>query len=288
MPSNLFFPVEPQDSSSGGIPDTRTISTTSPLQGGGDLSANRTLSISAATAMAAGSMSAADKSKLDGLPSSAVPTTRTLTAGTGLTGGGDLSADRTLAVSFGTSSTTVCVGNDSRLSDARTPLTHASTHASGGSDPVSLAASQITSGTLTWARLPTLLPGITIPYQTVYTTASRWVTVLATQYGSTSSGTSTRTDAYHLLLPANTTWRLDMITSYSYGGGGTLSAVVETASAWAGTYSQAAIVSTTSGGINNIFTTTLAVGGSAQVAVFRCAHSSAGINNVITRFYQVG
>jgi hypothetical protein len=35
------------------------------------------------------------------------------------------------------------------------PSAHASTHASGGSDPVSLAASQITSGTLDIARIPT-------------------------------------------------------------------------------------------------------------------------------------
>ena len=42
-----------------------------------------------------------------------VPSTRTITAGTGLTGGGDLSADRTLAVSFGSTGTTACVGNDS-------------------------------------------------------------------------------------------------------------------------------------------------------------------------------
>lgn len=40
----------------------------------------------------------ADKTKLDGLPATAPPTTRTLTAGTGLTGGGDLSANRTFNV----------------------------------------------------------------------------------------------------------------------------------------------------------------------------------------------
>ena len=34
----------------------------------------------------------------------------------------------------GTTSITVCIGNDSRLSDARTPTVHASTHAPGGSD----------------------------------------------------------------------------------------------------------------------------------------------------------
>jgi len=51
----------------------------------------------------------------------------TMTAGTGLTGGGDLSANRTFAVSYGTSAGTACEGNDSRLSDARTPTAH--THA---------------------------------------------------------------------------------------------------------------------------------------------------------------
>jgi hypothetical protein len=47
------------------VESTRTISTAAPLTGGGDLSANRTLAISAATTGAAGSMSAADKAKLD-------------------------------------------------------------------------------------------------------------------------------------------------------------------------------------------------------------------------------
>lgn len=69
----------------------------------------------------------------------AVPTTRTVSAGTGLTGGGDLSADRTLTVAYGTSSTTACVGNDSRLSDARTPTAHKTTHATGGTDALSPA-----------------------------------------------------------------------------------------------------------------------------------------------------
>jgi hypothetical protein len=39
---------------------TRAINTTAPLTGGGDLSADRTLAISAATATSAGSQSAAD------------------------------------------------------------------------------------------------------------------------------------------------------------------------------------------------------------------------------------
>jgi hypothetical protein len=39
----------------------------------------------------------------------------------------------------GTGSTNYCVGNDSRLSDARTPTNHKSTHATGGSDALSAA-----------------------------------------------------------------------------------------------------------------------------------------------------
>jgi hypothetical protein len=53
-----------------------------------------------------------------------VPTSRSISAGTGLTGGGDLTANRTLTVSYGTTSGTACQGNDSRLSDARTPTSH--------------------------------------------------------------------------------------------------------------------------------------------------------------------
>ena len=43
----------------GAVATTRTISTTAPITGGGDLSANRTIAISAASGAAAGSMSAA-------------------------------------------------------------------------------------------------------------------------------------------------------------------------------------------------------------------------------------
>ena len=67
----------------------------------------------------------------------------------------------------GTSAATVCVGNDARLSDARVPTAHAASHASGGSDALSLAASQITSGTIAAARLPlattTTAGGVIVP-----------------------------------------------------------------------------------------------------------------------------
>lgn len=71
-----------------------------------------------------------------GTESGGVPTSRTISAGTGLTGGGDLSANRTLAVSYGTTEGTACQGNDSRLSDSRTPTSHASSHQASGSDRI--------------------------------------------------------------------------------------------------------------------------------------------------------
>lgn len=56
---------------SGYVPTSRTISTTAPLTGGGNLSANRTLSITAASGAAAGSMSSANFTKLAGIAAGA-------------------------------------------------------------------------------------------------------------------------------------------------------------------------------------------------------------------------
>lgn len=60
-----------------------------------------------------------------------VPTSRQVTAGTGLTGGGTLAADRSLAVTYGTTAGTAAAGNDVRLADARTPTGTASGDLSG-------------------------------------------------------------------------------------------------------------------------------------------------------------
>lgn len=82
------------------------------------------------------------------------PTTRTITAGTGLTGGGTLASDRTLAVSYGSVAGTAAQGDDPRLSDARTPTAHAAAHAAGGADPLVLSAEQVTTGLLGLERAP--------------------------------------------------------------------------------------------------------------------------------------
>lgn len=54
------------------------------------------------------------------------------------------------------------VEGDARLTNNRTPTSHASTHGSAGSDAVSLNGSQITAGTVGLARLPTGTSGTTV------------------------------------------------------------------------------------------------------------------------------
>lgn len=61
-------------------------------------------------------LQAGTKQYIDAGDAANVPTTRQVIAGTGLSGGGTLAADRTFTVAYGSSSTTACVGNDSRLS----------------------------------------------------------------------------------------------------------------------------------------------------------------------------
>jgi hypothetical protein len=57
--------------------------------------------------------------KASGSLAGKVSTSRAITAGTGLTGGGDLSADRALAVSYGTTAGTAAQGDDSRITGAQ-------------------------------------------------------------------------------------------------------------------------------------------------------------------------
>lgn len=100
-----------------GVPVSRLINTNAGLQGGGDLSADRTLGIADTTVVASTYGSATkvpqitvnSRGQATGVVEvtiSAVPPTRQVIAGTGLTGGGDLSADRT----FNLANTAVTAG----------------------------------------------------------------------------------------------------------------------------------------------------------------------------------
>jgi hypothetical protein len=77
------------------VSTSRTISTTSPLTGGGDLSANRTIAITQSDATHDGYLSQTDW----GTFNAKVAATRTISTTLPLSGGGDLSADRTLTLS---------------------------------------------------------------------------------------------------------------------------------------------------------------------------------------------
>lgn len=74
---------------SGSVPTSRTVSTTSPLGGGGALSSNLTLTCT-----------------------TCVTTARTIVAGAGLTGGGDFSSDRTINVIANADGSIVANAND--------------------------------------------------------------------------------------------------------------------------------------------------------------------------------
>jgi len=115
------------------------------------------VSIAAATTSAAGSMSATDKSKLDGVATGATANSSdaTLLARANHTGTQALStisdagtaAAKNVPAIGNASPTEVVYGTDTRLTDARTPsstLSHAASHGSAGSDPVTLAVSQVT------------------------------------------------------------------------------------------------------------------------------------------------
>jgi len=63
--------------------------------------------------------------------------TDTVTGSNGITNVGD-NVDADLAPTYGVLANTICEGNDSRLSDARTPTLHAASH-EGGGDPITPA-----------------------------------------------------------------------------------------------------------------------------------------------------
>ena len=72
-----------------------------------------------------------------------ITATAPLTGGT-ITSSGSIGLDQTaLAITPSQVTGTAVITTDSRLSNARTPTAHASTHASAGSDPVSISSSQV-------------------------------------------------------------------------------------------------------------------------------------------------
>lgn len=95
------------------------------LSGGGDLSTDRTFDVDTTVIATrtyaqtvANTAESNAESYADTLVLSYVPITRQVIAGTGLTGGGALSANVTLNVSYGTTAGTAAQGNDARITGA--------------------------------------------------------------------------------------------------------------------------------------------------------------------------
>lgn len=91
------------------VPKIRSISTGSGLQGGGDLTSSRELSVVFGTAE--NTVAQGNDSRIV----NAVPKTRRIETGYGLTGEGSLESDLTLSVKVGTTADTLAAGNDSRI-----------------------------------------------------------------------------------------------------------------------------------------------------------------------------
>lgn len=74
------------------------------------------------------------------------PVARAINATNGLQGGGDLTADRTLSPVYGSGANQVCQGNDTRLSDSRTPVGAAGGDLVGNYPNPTLASVAVTPG----------------------------------------------------------------------------------------------------------------------------------------------
>ena len=119
-------------------------------------------------------------------------------------------SDHTHALpAFGSTGGTFAQGNDSRLSDARTPTAHASTHLSNGSDPIAAATTSV--GGLLSAADKTKLDGIA-------TTATNGVTVK--DEGSTTGSNQTTFDFVGSGVSVASVGAVTTVTISGGGGGG--------------------------------------------------------------------
>lgn len=222
------------------VEPTRVINTGTGLSGGGDLSADRTLILADTTVTPAsygstnqtpsltidaqGRITAASNNTITPANIGAVPTTRNVSTGTGLTGGGDLSADRTLTLA-NTAVTPASYGSTTQTPsitvDAQGRITTASnntiTPTNIGAVPTTRSVSTGTGltggGELSADRILSLANTSVTPG--TYGSATQSVSVTIDAQGRiTAAG-----QALHSVAYANLTGYDSGIQNYSYGSG---------------------------------------------------------------------
>lgn len=163
------------------VTDARTISTTGPLSGGGNLSANRTLSITKADAATDGYLSSTDWSTFN----SKVSTSLSINTTAPLTGGGNLASDRTLSIPKATTTvdgylaaTDWTIFNNKQNALGFTPVNIAGDTLTGNIFATNLAGTN--TGDETTSTIKTKL-GVASSTQDGYLTSADWTTFNAKQ-----------------------------------------------------------------------------------------------------------
>jgi hypothetical protein len=196
------------------VSDTRTISTTAPLSGGGDLSANRTLSITQANTSTNGFLSSTDWNTFNGKQDTLVSGTNIKTLeGQSLLGSGNIDLTKS----------DVGLGNVDNTSDLNKPISTATQTALNAKQNTLTLTTTGTSGAAT-------LVGSTLNIPQYGGGGSSYPVKLASSFSGTQITGQTLTISDSLYIPANTITQTNFLLqinatlyrTFSGAGGGVL------------------------------------------------------------------
>lgn len=129
------------------------------------------------------------------------PRSRLIIPGTGVSGGGSLAEDVTIAVAYGTTAGTAAQGNDSRFSGPSTPTAHAASHTT--TDPLSPTAigAQASSERNQPGGYPGLDAGSKLTGSQQLYSSTATVAAVSTSAAGGSANSAARGDHVHTLAP---------------------------------------------------------------------------------------